>query len=160
MTDSMTSEGWLKKTNFIEDGKSPIQATIRLEVPPHFKIVPLPSKIILWLTSLLRRLPQKQELAEEHMRTTLGRGLATSNTATASALTGTISLTECPDSTESLSWGLLLWLYVKGKFSRPGDGPLAKTSVEGSVNAVAATFQENGQEDPHWDAEHLVGQLL
>jgi hypothetical protein len=43
MTDSTTSEGWLKKTNFIEDGESPIQATIRLEVPPHFEIVPLPS---------------------------------------------------------------------------------------------------------------------
>jgi hypothetical protein len=161
MTDSMTSEGWLKKTNFIEDGKSLIQATIRLEVarlhashylsheiqeytqccrgadnqvvdalsqdddrtnkeltkilrshcpsqvPPHFEIVPLPSKIILWLTSLLQRLPQKPELAEEHMRMTLGRGPATPNTTTASALTETISLTECPDSTESLSWGLL-----------------------------------------------------
>ena len=115
MTDSMTSEGWLKKTNFIEDGKSPIQATIRLEVPPHFKIVPLPSKIISWLTSLLQRLPQKPELAEEHMRTTLGRGPATSNTATASALTGTISSTECPDSTESLSWGLFAVAIREGK---------------------------------------------
>jgi hypothetical protein len=33
MTDSTTSEGWLKKTNFIEDGKSPIQATIALRWP-------------------------------------------------------------------------------------------------------------------------------
>jgi hypothetical protein len=32
MTDSTTSEVWLKKTNFIEDSKSPIQETIRLEV--------------------------------------------------------------------------------------------------------------------------------
>jgi hypothetical protein len=32
MTDSSTSEGWLRNTNFIEDGKDPIQATIRLEV--------------------------------------------------------------------------------------------------------------------------------
>ncbi len=32
MTGSTTSEGWLKKTNFIEDGESLIQATIRLEV--------------------------------------------------------------------------------------------------------------------------------
>ncbi len=100
MTNSTTSEGWLKKTNFIEDGESPIQATIRLkvahlhashylsheireysqwfcgadnqvanalsrdddhtdkeltkilhlhcpsQVPPHFEIVPLPSKIV------------------------------------------------------------------------------------------------------------------
>ncbi len=50
------------------------------------------------------------------MRTTLGRGPATQNTATALALTKTISLTECPNSTELLSWGLLPWLYVKGEF--------------------------------------------
>jgi hypothetical protein len=170
MTDSTTSEGWLKKTNFIEDGESPIQATIRLEVarlhashylsheireysqwfrgadnqvadalsrddnrtdkeltkilrshcpsqvPPHFEIVPLPSKKILWLTLLLQRLPQKPELAEEHMRTTLGHGPATQNTATALASTGTKSSTECPNSTELLSWGLSPWLYVKGDF--------------------------------------------
>ncbi len=48
----------------------------------------------------------------------------------------------------------------EGRFLRPGDGPQAKKSVEGSVNAVAVTFQENGQEDPHRDAERYVGQLL
>jgi hypothetical protein len=32
MTDSTTSEGWLRKSNFIEDGEDPIQATIRIEV--------------------------------------------------------------------------------------------------------------------------------
>ncbi len=48
----------------------------------------------------------------------------------------------------------------EGRFSRLGDGPLAKKSVKGSVNAVAATFQENGREDPHRDAERHVGQLL
>ena len=45
-------------------------------------------------------------------------------------------------------------------FLRPGDGPLAKKSVQNTINAVAATFRENGREDPHWDAEHHVGQLL
>ena len=35
MTDSSTSEGWLRKTNFKEDGESSIQATIRLEVSRH-----------------------------------------------------------------------------------------------------------------------------
>ncbi len=48
----------------------------------------------------------------------------------------------------------------EGRFLRLGDGPLAKESVEGSVNAVAGTFEENGQEDPHRDAERHVGQLL
>ncbi len=32
MTDSTTSEGWLRKSNFIEDGEDPIQATTRVEV--------------------------------------------------------------------------------------------------------------------------------
>ena len=32
MTDSSTSEGWQKKTNFSEENEDPIQATIRIEV--------------------------------------------------------------------------------------------------------------------------------
>jgi hypothetical protein len=31
MTDSTTSEGWLRMSNFVEDGEDPIQATIRVE---------------------------------------------------------------------------------------------------------------------------------
>ena len=48
----------------------------------------------------------------------------------------------------------------KGQFSRQSDAPLAKKSVSNTVNAVAATFRENGREDPHRDAERHVGQLL
>ena len=32
----------------------------------------------------------------------------------------------------------------QGRFLRPGDGPLAKKSVKNTINAVAATFRENG----------------
>jgi hypothetical protein len=170
MTNSTTLAGWLRKSNFIEDGESPIQATIRLEVarhhalhylqtgireysqwfrgvenkvadalsrdddrsddeltnifrshcpsqvPPHFEIVPLPNEIISCLTLLLLRLPQKKELEEAHTRTTLGRGPATPNIATALVSTATISSTECPDSTSLQSLGLLPWLYAKGNF--------------------------------------------
>jgi hypothetical protein len=170
MTDSTTSEGWLRKSNFIEDGEDPIQATIRLEVarhhalhylengireysqwfrgiennvadalsrdddrsddeltlilrshcpsqvPPHFEIVPLPNEITSWLTSLLLRLPQKKEWAEEHMRTTLGRGADIINIATASVSKETTSSTEYPDNTNSPSSELSPWLYVKGDF--------------------------------------------
>jgi hypothetical protein len=131
MTNSSTSKGWLRKTNFIEDGEEPIQATIRLEVarlhashylthgvweysqwfqgsknpvadalsrdddrsdkeltniprtncpsqlPQHFEIVPLPKEITSWLTSLLRRLPVKQQLVKKHTRIKLGRGTGT-----------------------------------------------------------------------------------
>ena len=128
MTYSSTSEGWLRKSNFKEDGENPIQSTIRIEVsrsdvkrimenkiknysqwfpgcmndvsdalsrddsrsddelifffrsftslqiPDHFKIVPLPREISSWLISLLQRLPVKEQLRERHTRTKLGRG--------------------------------------------------------------------------------------
>ena len=45
MMDSTTSEGWLWKSNFIEDGKDPIQATIRLEVARHHGTHYLSNKI-------------------------------------------------------------------------------------------------------------------
>ena len=32
MVDSMTSQGWLKKTNFKEDGEDPINAMVRIDV--------------------------------------------------------------------------------------------------------------------------------
>jgi hypothetical protein len=32
MTNSTTSKGWLRKSNFIEEGEDPIQETIRLKV--------------------------------------------------------------------------------------------------------------------------------
>jgi hypothetical protein len=160
MTNSTTLEGWLKKANFIEDRKYPIQATIHLEVaclhashylshkireysqwfrgadnhvanalswddnrtdeeltkilhshcpsqlPEHFRIVPLPNKITLWLTLLLLWLPVKPGLAEEHTKMTLGRETATSTIVTASDLEEIISLTTSPNNRESNSWGL------------------------------------------------------
>jgi hypothetical protein len=48
----------------------------------------------------------------------------------------------------------------EGQFLRPGDGLLAKKSVANTINAVAATFRENGREDPHRDAERNIGQFL
>ena len=48
----------------------------------------------------------------------------------------------------------------EGRFSRQSDAPLAKNTVSNTVNAVAATFRENGREDPHRDAERHVGRLL
>ncbi len=155
MNNNTTLEGWLKKTNFIEDCEEPIQATIRLEVarhhttnyllggiqeyiqwfrgadnnitdalsqdddrsdnkltiilrthcysqlPQHFKIVPLPKEITLWLTLLLLRLPVKQQLEEEHLRTKLGRGKGTQSTAAGLDLDTTPSSRGCQDSTRS-----------------------------------------------------------
>jgi hypothetical protein len=158
MTDSTTSEGWPRKSNFIEDGKDPIQATIRSEVarlhathylsneireyrqwfrgadnniadalsrdndrtddkltqilrshcssqlPQHFKTVPLPNEIISWLTSLLLRLPAKQQLGE------------TQSTANPSDSETTFSSKTCPEPTESKSLEVSPWLCVKDNF--------------------------------------------
>jgi hypothetical protein len=154
MTDSTTSEGWLRKSNFIKDGEDPIQAIIRLEVarhhathylsneiqeysqwfrgadnnvanalsrdndrtdeeltqilrlhcpsqlPQHFEIVPLPNEIVSWLTLLLLRLPVKQQLAETHLTTKLGRGIATQSTAKASDSETTFSSKTCQEPAE------------------------------------------------------------
>ncbi len=170
MTNSTTSEGWLQKSNFIRDGKDPIQATIQLEVarlhgthylsdeireysqwlhgadnniadalsrdnnrtddkltqilhshcpsqlPQHFKIVPLPNKIVSWLTLLLLWLPAKQQLVETHSTTKLGRGIVTQSTAKALDLETTFSLKTCPKPTESKSLEVLPWLCVKEDF--------------------------------------------
>jgi hypothetical protein len=170
MTDSTTSEGWLRKSNFIEDGEDPIQATIRLEVarhhvahyllnkigeysqwfceadnnvvdalsrdndrtdeeltqilrfhcpswlPQHFKIVPLPNKIVSWLTSLLLRLPVKQQLAYTHSTMKLGRGTATQSTAEASDSETTFSSKTCQEPTVLKSSEVSPWLCIKGNF--------------------------------------------
>jgi hypothetical protein len=110
----------------------------------------------LWLTLLLQRLPQKLELAEEHMRTKLGRGPATQNTATALALMETISLAECPDSTESLSWGLLPWLYVKGDFQDRVMVPWLKSQSKVPSTLWLRPSEKmdkktpSGRRAPHW----------
>ena len=164
MTDSSTSEGWQRKTNFKEDGEEPIQAEVRIDVaredamrklengiknysqwfpgrendvsdalsrdddrndedltnilrsfvpsqvPDHFKIVPLPNEIVSWLTSLLLRLPVKEQLLEKHTRTKLGRGDDGESGATQSASSKIISSTTSPDIRESNSWEPLPWL--------------------------------------------------
>ena len=48
MTDISTSEVWLRKSNFKEDGESPIQATVRIEVSRSGakRIMEINSKII------------------------------------------------------------------------------------------------------------------
>jgi len=170
MTDSTTSEGWLRKSNFIEEGEDPIQATIRIEVahlhsthylsnkireysqwfrgadnnvadalsrdndridgeltqilcshcssqlPQHFEIVTLPNEIVSWLTSLLLWLPAKQQLAETHSTTKLGRGTATQSTANPSDSETTFSSKTCPEPTESKSSEVSPWLCIKDDF--------------------------------------------
>jgi hypothetical protein len=44
------------------------------QMPMHFEISPLPSKISSWLILLLQRLPANEQLREEHIKTNLALG--------------------------------------------------------------------------------------
>ena len=45
-------------------------------------------------------------------------------------------------------------------FSPPRDAPLAESTVTDTLNHVAATFRENGYDDPKQDAKRNVARLL
>ena len=184
MGDSTISEGWLRKSNFREEGEDEIQATARLEVcredaarklkneirdygqwfagkynwvsdalsrdddrtdeelinvfrtfcpsqiPDHFEIVPLPNEIVSWLTSLLQRLPVKEQLREKHTRTRLGRCPDGSNTASPSESKGMSSSIFSREASGLSSWEHLPWLSVKGDFLHNVMGPWLKTQSE------------------------------
>jgi len=216
MTDSTTSEGWLRKSNFIKDGEDPIQATIRIEVaclhathylsneireysqwfrgannnvadalsrdndrtedelnqtlrshcssqlPKNFEIVPLPNEIVSWLTSLLLRLPAKQQLVETHSTTKLRLGTTTQSTANPSDSETTFSSKTCPEPTAyriEIIGGYAMAVR-QGRFSRPRDAPLAESTVSDTLNHVVAVFRENGHDDPKRDAERNVARLV
>jgi hypothetical protein len=54
------------------------------QMPKNFNIVPLPNEIISWVTSLLQRLPVKEQYNEKHTTTDLGRGNVGLNSASQS----------------------------------------------------------------------------
>ena len=184
MTDSTTSEGWTRKTNFKEDCEEPIQATIRIEVarfyakllmeheiknysqwfpgeendvsdalsrdddrsddelttilrtfvpsqvPDHFEIVQLPSEISSWLTSLLQRLPVKEQLLEKHTRTKIRRGADGSSTAAQSASSTTTTSTTSQEARESNSSERLPWLCGEEDFRAKLMTPWLKAQSE------------------------------
>ena len=85
------------------------------QMPEHFKIVSLPSKIVSWMTSLLHKLPIKEQLREKHMRTKLGHGEGGSPTANPfGSMTSTYTDFQEVETYKSLE--PLPWLFVKGDF--------------------------------------------
>ena len=71
------------------------------QVPSHFRIVPLPKEITSWLTSVLRKLPVREQLREEHTRTKLGRGTDGVSTQKCVDSKTTSTLTTANDTSES-----------------------------------------------------------
>ena len=168
MTDSTTSEGWLRKTNFRETSDDDTQAAVRIDVarkharqymsygikeysqwfpgsennvadalsrdwdrtdaeltnilfshlpsqmPKNFNIVPLPSEITSWVTSLLQRLPVKAQYNEKHTTTDLGRGTGGPGTANPSDSSTTRFSMTSQNPSESISSAHSPWLYATG----------------------------------------------
>ncbi len=85
------------------------------QIPPHFKIQCLPSKITLWLTALLLKLPVKAQFNKKHTMTSLSRG--TDGHSTADELNSrTHSLTTSPTPQGSNSLAPLPWLCTRQDF--------------------------------------------
>jgi hypothetical protein len=79
------------------------------QMPTHFKISPLPSKINSWLITLLQRLPVNKGLQEEQMMTNLVPGNDGKNNASQSNAK-TFLWTALPGKDKSSCLGPLQWL--------------------------------------------------
>ena len=86
------------------------------QVPSTFKIVHLPNKISSFVTSLLQRLPVKEQYNEEHKMTTLGCGGNGKHTASPQGSEMTSSSSKSPVPSSHTSSVLLPWLCAKGDF--------------------------------------------
>jgi hypothetical protein len=83
----------------------------KLQIPNHFKILPLPKEITSWLTALLLKLPVNPQYNEEHMQSKLGRGNDGGNIT--SSLETTTSSSNCLHNINKLnSLERLPWLYM------------------------------------------------
>jgi hypothetical protein len=181
MTDSSTSVGWLRKTNFWEllgENADPAQSRVRIntarhhatlflkagikeyswwfpgqehnvadallcdfdcsdseqtknfhescpsQLPQHFQIIQLPNEISSWLTSLLQRLPVREQLWEAHMKPMLSHGTDSPSTLEPSASATMSSLTPSQDPNKTRSLAPLPWLSRKDGFLQQLMTPL------------------------------------
>ncbi len=113
-----------------------------LQIPPHFEIQPLPSKITLWLTALLLKLPVKTQFNKKHTRTSLGHGTDGQSTADGSA-------------SRTLSSAMR-----EARTSGPSYDQLAHGSVTTAISHVCQTFREHGRPNPSLDNDRKPGFLL
>ena len=106
-----------------------LRSTVPQQLPQDFKIVPLPSVIVSWLTSLLWKLPAKPQLQEVHTRGKLGRGIGGPSTVTPLDST-TSSSTTSPVDSASDSWLPSPWLSATHGFRQTVMTPWLKRQSE------------------------------
>jgi hypothetical protein len=93
------------------------------QVPTSFKIVPLPIRIISWMTLLLQRLPINPQYNKVHTMTTLGCGKDGPNTATPQDSQGMSSLQTTMNNNKHTYLAVFPWLSMKGDFCDQGMLP-------------------------------------
>ncbi len=128
------------------------------QMPMHFKISPLPSKISSWLISLLQRLPANKQLQEEHMTTNLALGADGRNIASQLDVE-TSSWTASPSKSKFSCSEHLPWLSEADN-SQTKNGTLVEGTVRGTISIVAQTFRSSGQQNPTNDADNKLSILL
>ena len=126
------------------------------EIPLHFRIVPLPKKIVLWLTSLLARLLVKQQMQGKHMREKLGHGSVEKIIATQLASSAINSLRISTNTSGSRSSSLSPWLCVKDNFQYRLMTPWLKAQSEVSFHMWHRPFDSmEGQTQQDMKMESL-----
>ncbi|KAL3809165.1 hypothetical protein ACHAXA_004664 [Cyclostephanos tholiformis] len=166
MTDSTTAKGWMRKSNFTEAGDDPIQASTRVDAARKYAELFLTAdvkgysqwfagksnnvtdalsrdEISSWLISLLRQLPVKEQLREEHMTAKLDPGGDGRNTANLSDA-ATSSWTGSTDMIESSCLEHLLWL--SGRDVSHVHGNATRHWLKAHV-AITFEMQKNDQKD-------------
>ena len=108
------------------------------QLPQHFEIVPLPTEIV--LTSLLQKLPGKEQLQELHTRAKQDPGV---------------------DSNSMSTWRGCLSLLIyrtafavamrQARFSGPSYERLAEGTIQNSLSDICSTFRKNGRPNPTKD---------
>ncbi len=118
------------------------------QVPSHFKILQLPSKIISWLTVLLLKLPVNERYNEPHTISKIRRGDDGRSTWNQSESRTTYSSKTSLQNNDTCSSERLPWLSEKPDFLRSTHDPLVASTVSSTIQYLCSTFRENGYPNP------------
>ncbi len=128
------------------------------QMPMHFKISPLPSKISSWLILLLQRLPANKQLREEHTTTNLA--LERWEEYCLSVGCRDIFMDSLSKQEQILMLGAFAMAVRSGWFSDKKIGTLVERTVRGTISNVVQTFWSSGQQNPTKDADNELSILL
>jgi hypothetical protein len=168
-TSRDTADGSLKKKNNVADALSwewhcsnaaltnILRSLFCKQIPAHFAILPLPSKISSLLISLLWLLPINELLREEHMMANLEPGGNGENTAHQFDA-ATFSWTNSLNKNKFACSEHLQWLSGQDNYLGNVIGYWAEGTFWGTISHVVQTFRANGRQNPtkDGDLEHSI----